>query len=128
MSKNDVTVLVIEDEKPTREALAKALVNRGFAVLQAADGSEGFSLALKRHPEIILLDLMMPKMNGMEVLKSLRQDAWGKTVPVILLTNMPTDDAVIKEIVEEHPTFYLVKSDWKLEDVLHKVEQTLEMM
>jgi CheY-like chemotaxis protein len=71
---------------------------------------------------------MMPKMNGMEVLKSLRQDAWGKTVPVILLTNMPTDDAVIKEIVEEHPTFYLVKSDWKLEDVLHKVEQTLEMM
>lgn len=128
MSKDNVTVLVVEDEKPAREALALGLKQKGFAALTAADGSEGLSLAIKKHPDIILLDLMMPKMTGIEVLKALRQDAWGKKVPVILLTNMPADDQIMKEIIEEEPTFYLIKSDWKLEDVLHKVEQTLEMV
>jgi len=121
------TVLVVEDEPPMLEALSLKLESEGFSVLKAADGKEGLRLALDKHPDLILLDVLLPKMNGMDVMRALRKDTWGKTALIILLTNLAADDKITKQISQDQPAFYLVKADWKLEDVMHKVKQTLKM-
>ena len=102
----------MEDEQDLREALIDKLGREGFLPRGAKDGEEGLELALKEHPDLILLDMVMTKMDGMTVIKKLRQDEWGKSVPVILLTNLSaSDEDLIKGMVEGEPLYYLIKSD-----------------
>ena len=69
----------------------------------------------------------MPKMDGMEMMKKLRaQDEWGRKVSIILLTNLSADDKIMRGIVEDEPSYYLVKSDWKIPDVIAKVREMLK--
>ena len=98
-------ILVVEDEISLRKALADKFRREGFAVLEAKDGEEGLAVALKEQPHIILLDIVLPKMDGMTMLKKLRQEnAWGKSVPVILLTNLSADDdSILKGVTEDKP-------------------------
>ena len=77
-------ILIVEDEKPLRMALADALAAEGFTVLEAADGAAGLELALKEDPDAILLDLMLPKKDGFSVLRELREDRL--TTPVLILS------------------------------------------
>ena len=120
-------ILIVEDEQDLCEALIDKLGREGFLPRGAKDGEEGLELALKEHPDLILLDIVMPKMDGMTMFKKLREDKWGKNVPVILLTNLSaTDEKLIKAMVENEPAYYLVKSDWKINDVVEKVKETLE--
>jgi len=108
------------------QALVEKFGREEFETLEAGNGEDGLATALKEHPDIILLDIVMPKMDGMTVLKKLREDEWGKKVPVILLTNLSATGAdIIEGIVEQEPSYYLVKSDWKIEDVVAKVKDTL---
>lgn len=120
-------ILVIEDEVSQRKALVDKFTREGFDVLEAKDGKEGLSVALKEQPHIILLDIVMPKMDGMAMLKKLRQEnEWGKSVPVILLTNLSSDDdKILKGVSEDLPAYYLVKSDWAIDDVVKKVKERL---
>jgi len=84
-------------------------------------------LALAKHPNLILLDLIMPEMDGMTALKNIRADAWGAHVPVIILTNVSaTSQQLVDDMVTHKPLNYLIKSDWKLHDVIQKVEEVLE--
>jgi len=117
-------VLIVEDEKPLREILKDKFKVSGFLTFGAKDGKEGLSIALKEHPDIILLDIIMPIMDGMTVLKKLREDPKGKNIPVILLTNL-ADDQKVAEATEEGVYGYLVKSDWKIADVVKMVEERL---
>lgn len=121
-------ILVVEDEDPIRRALKDTLISEKFDVLEAKDGKRGLAVALKERPDLILLDIIMPKMDGMTMMRELRkQDEWGKDVPIILLTNLSaTEGKIIKGIVEDEPSYYLVKSDWKVEDVVKGVKATLE--
>lgn len=119
-------ILVIEDESPLREVLVEKLSIEGYETLEAADGEEGLDLALENHPDLILLDLKLPKLDGIEVLERLRKDSWGKAVPVVILTVLEVDDEMIQKIVEFQPAHYFVKSNWKLEDVVAKVKEILE--
>ncbi len=121
------TILLVEDEASQRKALAEKFTREGFSVLEAKDGVEGLAVALKAQPDLILLDIVMPKMDGMTMLKKLRQkNAWGKTVPVILLTNLSADSEDInKGIAENEPAYYLVKSDWSINDVVAKARERL---
>ena len=82
------TILIIEDEKSLRNAVVDLLHAKSFLVIEAKNGREGMELALSKHPDLILLDLIMPEMDGMSVLKKIREDKWGVTVPVIILTNL----------------------------------------
>lgn len=125
MAETQKTVLVIEDHAPVRMALVEKLQHDGMRTLEAKDGEEGLAVALKEKPDLILLDIIMPRMSGMTMLESLRKDAWGKTVPVIILTNLNPDDKIMREIVETEPVFYLVKADWKIEDVSAKIKEVL---
>ncbi len=119
------TVLIVDDEAAVRKPLGDELQFRGFLVLEAADGQEGLRLALEKKPNLILLDIAMPKMTGLEVIQELRKDAWGKRVPVIFITQLPPDDAILKEIISSEPSYYLMKSDWTIDDMVQRVEETL---
>ena len=127
MTTENKTILIVEDEQDLREALADKLTREAFTVLEAKNGKEGLDKALGEHPDLILLDIVMPEMDGMTVLRKLREDTWGKTVPVILLTNLSaTEESIIEEMVKYAPSHYLVKSDWKIKDVVEKIKETLE--
>ena len=120
-------ILIIEDEMSQRKALVDKFTRESFQVLEARDGEEGLRVALKEQPNIILLDIIMPKMDGMTMMKKLRQEnEWGKSVPVILLTNLSSDDdKIMKGITADEPAYYLVKSNWTINDVVEKVKERL---
>lgn len=120
--KTQKTILVIEDEKSLRGALVDILHLKHFLYLEAKNGKEGVDLALKKHPNLILLDLIMPEMDGRIVLKKIRGDTWGQTVPVIILTNLSSTN---EQFVEDSLTHYLIKSDWKLHNIVKKIEEML---
>lgn len=126
MSNQPKKILIVEDEIPLREALVDKLTREGFDALEAKNGEEGLQAALKEKPDLILLDIIMPVMDGMTMMKKLREDEWGKKVPIILLTNLSaTEERIVKGIVENEPAYYLVKSDWKIGDVVKKVKERL---
>ena len=126
-SKSRHSVLLVEDEAPLREALAKLLRSEGFSVHQAADGEEGLAQAKKFHPDAILLDIAMPRMDGMTMLQHVREEGdWGRHVMIVVLTNLSADDKILRGIVTHEPAFYLVKSDWHAGEVIHKVKECLE--
>ena len=122
--KNSKRVLVVEDEATFRKMLIGELAHEGFNTLEAADGAEGLELAMSEKPDAILLDLMLPVMNGMEILKKLRgADEWGKNVPIVVLTNMDLDDPMLREISKNEPSYYLMKKDCDIHDVVLKVKE-----
>jgi DNA-binding response OmpR family regulator len=120
-------ILIIEDESSTRKAMLEKFEREGFDALIASDGIRGLDQALESRPDIILLDIIMPNMDGITMLKKLREsDGWGKQVPVILLTNLSSDDDGRKKEIEElEPIYYFVKTDWKLADIVEKVKDCL---
>lgn len=118
------TVLIVEDEHSLLKVLGDKLTHAGFAVLAATNGEEGLHMALAHHPDILLLDILMPKMDGLQLLAELRKDTWGREVPVILLTNSRDLESVAQ--ATSHGAYdYFVKSDMKLEDVVAKVKEKL---
>lgn len=113
-------VLIVEDEKDISDAMAETLTKAGYQVLVSENGQAGLNLALKEHPDLILLDLMMPVMDGHEALKRLRVDPWGRTARVIILTAM--DDVTNIATAHEYPIIdYIIKAQTSLDDVLKKV-------
>jgi CheY-like chemotaxis protein len=119
-------ILIIEDEMSYVKLLRRQLTLGGFEVLEATNGKQGLEMAKQHHPDLILLDIRMPMMSGIMVLDELRKDPFGKTVKVILLTNLEPDDKTVQEVVKNQPSFYLVKSDIELEDLMKKVKALLQ--
>jgi DNA-binding response OmpR family regulator len=115
-------ILIVEDEHALSTALSERFSKENFEVLLARDGQEGLRMALSSHPECILLDIIMPVMDGMSMLRELRKDPWGKHVRVIILTNLSNAEDEAKSHIEG-VSDYLIKTDWKLEDVVAKVRE-----
>ena len=122
---NSKKILIVEDETPLRTALVDTLLNEGFEVLESKNGEEGLSVALSDKPDLILLDLLMPKMNGLQVMEKLRSDSWGKEVPIIVLTNRAPDDKIMSDVIKYEPAFYLVKATLNLDEVVEKVREII---
>jgi CheY-like chemotaxis protein len=117
-------ILITEDEPPMLRILTDALMDSGFETLQAKNGQDGLALALEKHPDLVLLDLLMPNMDGLTMIQKLRTDGWGKNVPVIILTNVSSDsDPIIETVVKTQPAYYFVKSDVKLDQIIEKIKQ-----
>jgi two-component system chemotaxis response regulator CheY len=102
-------ILVIDDDKLIREGLVALLKNAGQTVLEAGDGAEGLEKALSEKPDLVVTDVRMPKMTGLEMIEQLRVDAWGKNVPVIILTN-DESNASINQALQSGVTTYFSKS------------------
>ncbi len=129
-SGNNKKILVIEeveDDNSLRNVLHDKFKLEGFGVLEAKDGEEGLATALREHPDIILLDIVLPKMDGLTMMKRLREaNEWGKNVPIILLTNLNADDDKINQaITDNSPAYYLVKSNYTIEDLVAKIRERL---
>jgi len=122
---NQKTILVVDDEDFFRQNLVDKLKQSGFNVLEAKNGDEALEVALENHPDLILLDVIMPKTDGMTTMRKLREDSWGTSVPIILLTQLEPDDEMLQEIIESKPTYYLVKSKFRFDDVVEKVRERL---
>jgi DNA-binding response OmpR family regulator len=120
-------VLIVEDEKSLRQALAKKLGREGFSTIEAENGREGLALALGEHPDLILLDIVMPVMDGMTLLRRLQDDEWGKSAKVVLLTNL-SDNEFIAQALVIGAYEYLVKSNWTMDDIAHKVKEKTGML
>lgn len=84
-------VLIIDDEQPIIAMYQEKLASEGFTVVSAINGEEGIAQAKKERPDVILLDLIMPRMNGLDVLKQLKEDSETRAIPVYILTNIPED-------------------------------------
>ena len=120
--------MIVEDESSLREAIVDILNREGFLPIEAKNGKEGIEVALSKHPDLILLDLIMPEMDGMTALKKIRANSWGSNVPVIILTNLSaTSEQLVQDMITTKPTYYLVKSDWKIHDVVDKIKGILKM-
>jgi DNA-binding response OmpR family regulator len=123
MTQEKKSILIIEDELPMLKALADKFSREGFEIFEAKDGKEGLSTALSKKPSLIILDIFMPVMDGKTMFEKLRADDWGKTVPVIILTNLNPDDKTLDELMKNGPSYYFIKSKWKLEELVEKVKK-----
>lgn len=119
------SVLIVDDEESLVTVLAKKFEEEGIKTHVAHNGKEGLEIALREHPSVILLDIMMPEMDGFDVMRHLQEDAWGRTVPVILLTNSSSIETVAKAVTTGMSEF-LVKTDMRLEDVVTRVKSRLK--
>ena len=119
------TILVIEDEPSYRKLLKDQLIQYGYNVIEAQEGKKGLDIAEVEHPDLILLDIKMPVMDGIAMLDLLRKNSYGKTAKVIFLTNIEPDDKIIQKVLEDQPTYYLIKSDIKLVELIEKIKDVL---
>jgi len=119
-------ILIVEDEETQRHALRDNLLEKNFTILEAKDGIEGLEIALREHPDLILLDVRMPNMDGITMMHELRKDKWGKKASIIILTNYDTSDSQLLQITEDLPSYYLMKADTPLDKILEKIEQELK--
>lgn len=120
-------VAVIEDDQVISRSLAGALTDTGFRVNQAFDGQSGLALILREKPDLVLLDIVMPIIDGMTLLAKLRASGlYGRHVPVILLTNLSADDKIMVGVTKAEPSYYLVKSNFTMENIIEKVMICLE--
>ena len=119
-------ILVIEDDSVLQKALQEYLTAEGFEIESALDGEEGVKRAKDNYHDLILLDIILPKKDGYEVLKDLKSDENTKKTPVVLLTNLGSLNDVEKAL-EMGATTYLIKADYKLEEVAKKIKEVLKI-
>lgn len=125
METSQKTILIVEDESDLREALATALKYEGYNVITAGDGEEGIKKALIEKPNLMLLDIVMPKKDGLEVLKTLKGDDRAKDIKIIVMTVLD-DLEKIADVVESGGDEYIVKTDITLEGIIKKIRESLE--
>lgn len=121
MDTKDKKILIVEDEPDIREAMAEAIAEAGFTVLTAENGQVGYEVATAEEPDLVLLDIVMPVMDGHQMLNKLRQHPWGRGVKVVMLTSM--DD--VRNVATAHEsaiTDYLIKPHSSLEEIVNKVK------
>lgn len=114
-------ILLIEDDRALQTALIEALVQEGYETISAFDGEEGLNKIEKEKPDLILLDLILPKKDGYEVLAEIK-DGPNKNIPVFILTNLEEIDNIQKALDLGAKTF-MVKSDFSLHDIVEKIRQ-----
>lgn len=119
-------ILFIEDESAIQKTFGDVFKQEGYKTMSALDGEIGLKLAKSEKPDLILLDLVLPKINGFDVLKQLKKNEQTKNIPIIILTNLGNIEDIEKAI-ELGATTYLVKTNYTLKEVIEKVKITLKI-
>ena len=125
MAKNKI--LIVDDDPQIIKALSDHLAREGYVIETAINGEDGLKKTKEFHPDLILLDIIMPKMDGITMLKMVREDAELSSIPVIILTNLQTEEGVARSI-EAGSTTYLVKVDYSLEELSNVIKKTLNIL
>lgn len=118
-------ILFIEDESSLQRTFSDLLKSEGYEMISALDGETGLRLAKEGHPDLVLLDLILPRIHGFEVLKELKTDPGTKEIPIIVLTNLE-ELGDVEKAIELGATAYLVKAQYSLEEVVEKIKKNLE--
>src|SRR3972149_8052133 len=126
MPVNPPKILIIEDEKFISKAYQLGLAHEGFKTIAAYNGQEGLVMAKKEKPELILLDIIMPVMDGLTMLKELRGQEWGKDMKVLVLTNSH-DQAEKQDSAHLNVIDFLLKSEWSIELLTKKIKEILKI-
>lgn len=119
-------ILIVEDDPALRGILESKFNAAGFDVSTAEDGVEGLSKTLQIQPNLVLLDVLMPVMDGLTMLQKLRQEEAGKNIPVIMLSNLSDVDSMAKAL-ENKAYDYFVKTKWDVDELITKVKDKLKM-
>jgi len=115
-------ILIVEDDTPLLYSLRDKFESEGFTVLTAVDGTEGLEVVKREKPDLVLIDILLPKLDGISMAKEINKLNLGTAM--IFLTNL-SDAEHISEAVTTGTVDYLVKSDWNINDVVGKVRQKL---
>jgi len=118
-------ILYIEDQGALSRALTRAFEKEGIEFLSEKDGEAGLSTALREHPDLLLLDILMPNMDGITMLRELRKDPWGKDAKVLILSNL-SDAQKEREANELGVVGYIVKSDINASKIIDRARMILE--
>lgn len=118
-------ILIVEDELAYLKLLNTQLTQNGYTVIEATNGEIGLEKVKKEMPDLILLDIRMPVMDGMTMLDKLHKEEKIKNTKVIMLTNIEPDDKIIGKVVNDQPAYYFVKSDIQVNDLLEKIKELL---
>ncbi len=124
---NQKTIAFIEDEPTLHKTLGELLKEKGYQLLSAFDGEEGLKLVKEKQPDLIILDLILPKIHGFELLKELKKDKETKDIPVIVLTNLESPNN-IQEALSLGVKAYLLKLNYSLEELAQKIEELIEKL
>jgi len=117
-------ILFIEDESALQKTFGEILKQEGYEMISALDGETGLRLAKSEKPDLILLDLILPKMHGFDVLKKIKEDKEIKHIPIIVLTNLE-DIKDVDRAIGLGATTYLVKAQYSLEEIVEKIKNAL---
>lgn len=117
-------ILFIEDESALQRAVTQVLAEENYQIFSALNGEIGLELAKKERPDLILLDLILPKIDGFAVLEELKKDDATKNITVMVLSNLEGSGDV-ERALELGATTYLVKANYRLEEVVEKIKQVL---
>lgn len=119
------SILIIEDDSDLRGILRDSLADEGYQVYEAKNGEQGLTLALSKRPDLVLLDIILPGMDGLAVLSGIRKDkTWGQNAKVLMLTNL-SDSQSVTDCLELGAHSFLVKADWTIEGILAAVQNDL---
>ena len=126
IEKNNKKVLIIDDNIDLSSVLVDKFSASGFEADSADNGEIGLKKALETHPDVILLDLVMPVMDGIEMLKRLRKDEWGKDAKVVILTLLD-EVKYVAEAMDNSFVGYIVKTDESLGNIVGKIKEVLKI-
>jgi CheY-like chemotaxis protein len=118
-------ILVIEDDLFMVRMYQRVFSYVGFEVVTATSGEEGLQIAFRDKPTLIILDIMMPRVNGLDVLKQLKSDTVTKSIPVVLLTNV-ADDSVMNDAFKGGAAGYIIKSQIANDDLVKEIQQYIQ--
>jgi two-component system, OmpR family, phosphate regulon response regulator PhoB len=118
-------ILLVEDDAAIRKILRSELEKEGIGVLEATNGEEALGMIVNRRPQLIVLDIIMPKMHGIDMLRKLREIEWGKNIPVLFLTNFADDPRVMQAVSEGYGEV-LKKAESRLEEVVAKIKEKIK--
>ena len=124
--KEKIKILIVDDDSFLSGIYATKLDMEGFAVTTAKDGEEGLKAVEKELPDLILLDVLMPKLDGFETLKRLKQIEGAKDIPVIMLTNLGQKEDIEKGL-EQGAVDYLIKAHFVPAEAVAKIKKVLKM-
>lgn len=119
-------ILLVEDDIAFVSLFRKLLVRAGFEVSEAHDGEEAEAMAAHIQPDMLIIDLGIPKKDGLSVCHEIRKTTWGKKIAIIILTGKTLDDDALDTVMKVEPAYYCVKGDSSSDEFISKVRSVFQ--
>lgn len=119
-------MLIVDDDASARKALALIFERKGFDIDMASNGKEGLDAISKNKPDVILLDIVMPEMNGIKMLEQIRENPESKNIPVIIVTNSDLQNLRM-EPASKDADVIMIKTNWSLKNIADEVMSVLKL-